>query len=222
MTRAPVFDALARRYAGAHGGLDAVYAAARPHLDRLVAGRDVLDVGGGGVTPYDASRSASHTALDESAAMLARLPAGPSRRVVGDARDMSMFADASFDLVLFNQSLHHILGAPAALREAWRVLRPGGDLAVYEPTARPSFAAALTAFAPLLKRVAPVRLRTRSAIVEALAEASGQAPASVTVTRLSPRGWADPLGGTFPGWVRLPLSLHPTRFELLRLSKPRG
>jgi ubiquinone/menaquinone biosynthesis C-methylase UbiE len=219
---AHAFDAIAHRYAGAHGGLDAVYDAARPHLDRLVAERDVLDVGGGGVTPYDAARAASLTALDESAAMLARLPAGGARKVAGDARDMRMFADESFDLVLFNQSLHHILGAPAALREAWRVLRPGGDLVVYEPTARPLFAAALQALAPLLGRVAPVHLRTRDGLVAALAGASGQTPASVSVLRLSPRGWADPFGGTFPGWVRIPLALHPTRFELLRLSKPRG
>ena len=218
MTHDHSFDAIAHRYAGAHGGLDAVYAAARPHLDGLVAGRDVLDVGGGGVTPYDASRAASLTVLDESAAMLARLPEGRARRVRGDARDMSAFADASFDLVLFNQSLHHIVGAPAALREAWRVLRPGGDLVVYEPTARVFFAAVLV----LLGRVAAVRLRTRADLVEALAGASGRAPACVEVIRLSPRGWADPFGGTFPGWVKLPLALHPTNFELLRLPKPRG
>ncbi|MDX6768638.1 MAG: class I SAM-dependent methyltransferase [Elusimicrobiota bacterium] len=222
MTHRHAFDAIAHRYAGSHGGLDSVYAAARPHLERLIAGRAVLDVGGGGVTPYDASRAASLTVLDESAAMLARLPEGRARKVAGDAGDMSMFADASFDLVLFNQSLHHVMDAPAALREAWRVLRPGGDLVIHEPTARPLFATALKALSSLLSRAAPVRLRTRDAIVAALAGASGRAPESVEVIRLSPRGWADPFGGTFPGKVRLPMFLHPTRFELLLLPKPRG
>ncbi len=225
-SRTAHFDHIAHRYAGAHGGLDPLYAAARPRLDALCAGRDVLDVGGGGVLPYDAAAAASVTALDLSAAMLARLPAGSARAVRGDARAMP-FPDASFDVVLFNLSLHHVEGADggaAALAEAWRVLRPGGALAVHEPVAGPLGALLLAPASALLSALGggPVRLRSRAALAALLARTAGLSPTAVTTTAFAPRGWSDPLGGTFPGLVRLPLALHPTRFELFLLSKPHG
>lgn len=220
------FDRLAPHYAGGRGGLEPLYAAARPRLDALAKGRDVLDVGGGGVIPYDAASAASVTALDLSPAMLARLPAGQARPVRGDARAMP-FADASFDLVLFNLSLHHVEGADggaAALSEAWRVLRPRGDLAVHEPVAGPLGMRLLGPASALLSALGggPVSLRNRAALAALMAQPGGLPAGSVSATPLAPRGWADPLGGTFPGLLRLPLWLHPTRFELLTLRKPHG
>lgn len=215
------FERLARRYAGAEGGLDPLYEAARARLDALVAGRDVLDVGGGGALPYDAAAAASVTALDLSPAMLARLPAGRARPVLGDARELGAFADASFDVALFNLSLHHVEGAERALSEAWRVLRPGGGLAVHEPVAAPALRHPLAAAAALLRALGggAVRLRTRAELASLMGAAAGRPACDVVVERLEPRGWADPLGGTFPGLLRLPLRLHPTRFELLVLRK---
>ncbi|PIR18500.1 MAG: hypothetical protein COV48_07165 [Elusimicrobia bacterium CG11_big_fil_rev_8_21_14_0_20_64_6] len=35
-------------------------------------------------------------------------------------------------------------------------------------------------------------------------------------------GWVDPLSGTFPGRIRLPISIFPTRYELFLARKPRG
>lgn len=43
------------------------------------------------------------------------------------------FAQASFDLVAFSSTLHHIPGYEAALREAWRVLRRGGKVFSFDP-----------------------------------------------------------------------------------------
>lgn len=43
-------------------------------------------------------------------------------------------ADASVDIVLCHQTLHHIVDQPAALAEAFRVLKPGGLLLLAEST----------------------------------------------------------------------------------------
>lgn len=219
------FDHIAPRYAGIRGGLDPIYAAARPRLTELAAGRDVLDVGGGGVLPFDPGAAASLTALDLSAAMLALLPETGVTKRLGDARRMEDLGDGAFDLVLFNLSLHHIAGGGAdALAQAWRVLRPGGELVLHEPVLRPALAwlgAPLSAFSELLG-AGPARLRGGAQLAAFVAAAVGQPSPAVRRERLRPRGWADPLGGTFPGWVRLPLSWHPTIFELFFLAKPRG
>lgn len=52
---------------------------------------------------------------------------------VGDLEALA-FPDASFDLALFNEVLEHVPDDAAALREAWRVLRPEGRLVVLSPT----------------------------------------------------------------------------------------
>jgi ubiquinone/menaquinone biosynthesis C-methylase UbiE len=51
--------------------------------------------------------------------------------VQGDGRSLDL-ADAIFDLVVFHTTLCHIPNAEAVLREAHRVLRPNGWLAVFE------------------------------------------------------------------------------------------
>jgi SAM-dependent methyltransferase len=49
-----------------------------------------------------------------------------------DARRLP-FPDASFDVVAFSSVLHHIPDFPTALREGWRVLRPGGHAFAFDP-----------------------------------------------------------------------------------------
>lgn len=49
---------------------------------------------------------------------------------VGRAEDLSVFADASFDVVYSNSVFHWVHDQPGALREALRVLKPGGRIGV--------------------------------------------------------------------------------------------
>ena len=49
---------------------------------------------------------------------------------VGRAEDLSAFADASFDAAYANSVFHWVKDKPRALREALRVLRPGGRFGV--------------------------------------------------------------------------------------------
>jgi len=76
------------------------------------------------------------TATDVSSASLRRVQhkCAACPRLVVQVEDLTglSFADASFDAVVGNAILHHC-PAEAALAEAYRVIRPGGFLLMFEP-----------------------------------------------------------------------------------------
>jgi SAM-dependent methyltransferase len=105
----------------------------------IEAGERVLDVGcGTGLLALAvAERGAAVVGLDLNPAACIRLRERAAaaglvvETVVGDCAALP-FPDGSFDAVLSNYCYHHLPNArkEVALREAWRVLRPGGRLAV--------------------------------------------------------------------------------------------
>ncbi len=107
-------------------------------LDWIAAGTDVrtcLDLGGGsGMTAKMLAASGIEflTCVDISAPML-RHSGLPS--VQADAIKLP-FADASFDLVVAAAFLHHVPGLEGSvLRECSRILKPGGRIVGYDPSA---------------------------------------------------------------------------------------
>ncbi len=101
-----------------------------------LSGQDVLCLasGGGQQGPVLAAAGAVVTVFDNSPRQLAqdRLVADRDgltiTTVEGDMRDLSVFADESFDLIVHPVSNLFIPDVRPVWREAYRVLRPGGAL----------------------------------------------------------------------------------------------
>lgn len=99
-------------------------------------GLDILGLacGGGQQGPVFAALGANVTVFDNSPAQLehdrqvAQREHLTLRTVEGDMRDLSAFADASFDLVFHPVSNVFCPEIRPVWREAYRVLRPGGQL----------------------------------------------------------------------------------------------
>lgn len=94
----------------------------------------LLDVGGGTGRIAAAAASQAHEVviLERCRAMLKRSPEHPRlRRVRGCALKLP-FPDASFDVLLCVDALHHIKDAEGSIVEMARVLKPGGRVIVQE------------------------------------------------------------------------------------------
>lgn len=104
----------------------------------IAPGQRLLEIGcGEGANLYHLKRQpGTRFGVDFSVAKTAFAKfSGVGEIAAADAARLP-FVDGAFDLVLIRDLLHHVPDRAAALREARRVLRPGGLLTVIEPNVR--------------------------------------------------------------------------------------
>jgi SAM-dependent methyltransferase len=141
----PMFDSFAEEYErhAADNAYNALYD--RPAALELlgsVAGQHVLDAGcGPGLYAEELiARGAEVVSFDSSPAMVRlarqRLPDQMEVRVHNMDSPLDWLEDESFDAAVMALVIHHLDERTAALRELWRVLRPGSPLVVstHHPT----------------------------------------------------------------------------------------
>ena len=155
----------------------------------------LLDIGcGGGHVSYLAAQHVQQvTAYDLSADMLAAVATTAKERGLGNIvtqqgiAESLPFADASFDIVASRYSAHHWHDVALAMREAHRVVKPGG-LVVFIDVAAPGLP------------IADTHLQT----VELLRDSSH-------VRDYSPAEWLDFLGGA--GFIVTEMRRYPLLLE---------
>lgn len=136
MSSREYFDEVSREWDGMRAAFfaDSVRTAA---LDALAVapGRLAVDLGAGTgfVTEALLARGVTVIAVDESPAMLAelerKLGSDGVECLVGRVEELPI-EPASVDYVVANMYLHHVEDPGAAIREATRILKPGGGLAI--------------------------------------------------------------------------------------------
>ncbi len=130
-----------REYWEAHEDLDWASEASKAEVVALLPPYtgDVLElcVGSGTFTRSIPPVSVSYIGVDLAGSLLRTLQRRVPRAVAvqGNAQELA-FADRSFDAVLVFAGLHHLPSYDLSIREAYRVLRPGGSFFCFEPNDR--------------------------------------------------------------------------------------
>jgi ubiquinone/menaquinone biosynthesis C-methylase UbiE len=107
-----------------------------------IAGKHILEVGSGeGEVTREMTQAGAHViGVDpnpKQTAKVASIPCVGDETYIEAPGENLPFSDASADIVVFNNSLHHVPvdQQKIALEEAARVLKPGGHLFIAEPLA---------------------------------------------------------------------------------------
>jgi len=192
-----MFDGVARRYDLTNTvlslGQDRYWRRATRSALGIGPGQKVLDLAAGtAVSTVELRKSGAWcVAVDFSVGMLAAGAARTVPKVAGDATKLP-FAEAVFDAVTISFGLRNVVDPQAALREMFRVTRPGGRLVVCE-FSTPTNTLFATVYKEYLMRALPRAAREVSSNPEAyiyLAESIRAWPDQPALAhQISQAGW---------------------------------
>ncbi len=223
------FDSIANQYQNAADSWQAIYDQMEARINPIVRDKVVLDVGNGGRFAYDTDLPSQVIAMDISPSMLEKIDDPKIVKIVGDATEMETVEDESVDIIIFLLVLHHINGTSVkrSLETLDRVLslartkiRPGGSLIITEALLSPllfriqCFLFPLTRFILNRFNVGSIFFFSLPLLRERIAQKFELEKNDCEIVKLRLTGWFDPVGGSFPGLIKIPAWLSPYDFRL--------
>jgi ubiquinone/menaquinone biosynthesis C-methylase UbiE len=195
----------------------------------LQPGQVVLDVGCGPSLPYEKAAGTFVIGLEPSFHSI-RVNHDVDLRVYGSATAIPM-ADASVDIIVCFYSIHHMVGATkdatranvtSAFREFGRVLKPGGQLFVFEMTPITFFSSVQGLLWNLVRRLMPTKLDMYFWTAESIVDLGRQTlPPGTQVEKIffgTSAFTSFPPAFSLP-WLRVPRFLYPLDAKLYKWRK---
>lgn len=200
-------------------------------LNQFINDRVILDIGSGGFFPYSVEIPQKILAVDLSPKMLDKIKHSNIIPIVDNALELNHIEGQSFDTAIFNYSIHHFVGRSSAecinnfktaLLKVKGLIRQKGEILISEATLLGLFFALEKVIYPMLSMVCRIQNKecpffySTKKLKEIVLDVFPNA--QIDVHSIFIDGKIDPLSGTFPGKISLPVRFSPTRFKVFRIK----
>lgn len=229
------FDNISSKYQTAAESWQEIYQQIEARITPIVRDKVVLDIGNGGRFAYNTNLPTQVIAMDIASTMLEHIQEPHIIKIISDARDMQGIENESVDVIIFLLVLHHINGDNVkesiktldnVILSSQHKLRPGGHLIITEGLLSPFLFKIQCIFFPFVRfiieklGVSPIFFFSLPLMQKVISSNFKLERSDIEISNLKLTGIVDPLGGSFPGLIKIPASAHPLKFRLLIATKP--
>ena len=226
------FDKIYKSYNKNIGSYKNLYKQIGDLINTSIKDKTLLDIGNGGQTPYDKERPKKILVYDISSEMLNKITDKNIIKIQGDARNLNKINDRSIDVILYLYTLHHINGKnkksalaslDSIIKQAQKKLSNDGILIIVEPVLNNIFYFIESLFYKLIFKFLSffkkdmVFIYSKSTLVDYFIKNFKNH--NIHSIELNLTGFVDTLLGTFPGIIKIPAFLMPTRMVYFKITK---
>ncbi len=226
------FNRLSNSYFTNIGDKKELYNLIAKKIEPIIRNKIVLDIGNGGNIFYNYQKAKKIIVLDPANEMLTKISDKKIIKINEDARNITEITNSSVDIVLICFALHHINGPKykdsisslnKILFAAEKKLNFDGQLVIVELTLN-SFLFFLQKLFYRITYFILSRLDTdmvffySDEIIKNSINLNFK-KYNLSIEKIKMHGWLDPLLGTFPGIIKIPAFLMPTKLKIFYIKK---